>query len=104
MNLKEKFFDLFGLYVEKNIKKRILKILKKLLPKEIDIDLIRLGENNDGGYLIPNDLDGVFKNYSAGVGLLTGFEKDLEEKFSINSNLLDFNEIDKKILPKNSFL
>ena len=42
MNLKEKFFDLFGLYVEKKTsKKRILKILKKLLPKEIDIDLIK---------------------------------------------------------------
>ena len=103
MNIKEKFFDLFGLYVEKKTsKKRLLKMLKKLLPKKIDIDLIRLGENNDGGYLIPNDLDGVVKNYSAGVGLLTGFEKDLEKRFSINSNLLDFNEVDKKILPKNS--
>ena len=37
-----------------------------------------MGENNDGGYLIPNDLSGVTKNYSAGVGTLTKFEKDLE--------------------------
>ena len=103
MNIKEKFFDLFGLYLEKKTsRERLLKLLKKLLPKKIDIDLIRLGENNDGGYLIPDDLHGVEKNYSAGVGFLTGFEKDLEEKFSIHSSLLDFNEINKEILPKNS--
>ena len=77
MNIKEKFFDLFGLYLEKKTsRERLLKLLKKLLPKKIDIDLIRLGENNDGGYLIPDDLHGVEKNYSAGVGFLTGFEKD----------------------------
>lgn len=103
MNIKEKFFDFFDLYIEKTTsKKRLLALLKKILPKKIDIDLIRLGENNDGGYLIPNDLNGIVKNYSAGVGNLTGFEKDLEEKFSINSNMLDFNEINPIILPKNS--
>ena len=103
MNIKEKFFDLFGVYIEKKTsKKKLLKLLKKLLPKKIDIDLIRLGDDNDGGYLVPNDLHGVEKNYSAGVGFLTGFEKDLEERFSIHSNLLDFNEINKTILPKNS--
>ena len=49
---------------------------------------------------MPNDLKGINKNYSAGVGFLTKFEKQLEENFNISSNLLDFNKIDKKILPK----
>ena len=102
MNLKEKFYNLFGLYLEKQTsKKRVLKLIKKLLPVKIDIELIRLGENNDGGYIIPNDLEGITKNYSAGIGKLVGFEKDLQEKFSINSNMLDFNEIDRNILPNN---
>ena len=33
---------------------------------------------------------------------LTKFEKDLEERFSIKSNMVDFNHIDPKIFPKNS--
>jgi hypothetical protein len=66
------------------------------------MNLIRLGEDNDGGYLIPNDLSGITKNYTAGVGSLTKFERDLEEKYSIKSNMIDFNEIDKNILPNES--
>ena len=103
MNFKEKFFDLFNLYIEKKTPKSdISRILKKLLPFKIEHKLLRLGEDNDGGYLIPNDVAGIKKNYTAGVGELTKFEKDLEEKFSIKSNMLDFNDIDPKIFPKSS--
>ena len=103
MNLKEKFFDLFNLYIEKKTPKNDMsRVLKKLLPFKIEHELLRLGEKNDGGYLIPNDFSGINKNYSAGVGELTKFEKDLEERFSIKSNMVDFNHIDPKIFPKNS--
>ena len=103
MNLKEKFFDLFNLYIEKKTPKSdISRVLKKLLPFKIKHELLRLGEDNDGGYLIPNDFSGIKKNYSAGVGKLTKFEKDLEERFSIKSNMVDFNHIDPKIFPKDS--
>ena len=100
MNLKEKFFDIFNMYVEKkSSKKKISKTLKKLLPYKIDAQLIRLGEKNDGGYLVPDDFVGIDKNYSAGVGFLTQFEKDLETRYLIKSMMLDFNEIEEKILP-----
>jgi len=103
MNIKEKFFDLFGMYIEKKTqKKHVSKIIKKLLPYETGINLIRLGEDGDGGYLIPNDLDNLDKNYSAGVGLLTKFENDLQKNYQINSKMLDFNDINQNILPKNS--
>ena len=103
MNLKEKFFDLFNMYVEKKTsKENISKILKKLLPYKTEYDLIRLGDDNDGGYLVPNDLNGIVKNYSAGVGNLSKFEKDLKENFLINSNMLDYNNIDENILPVGS--
>ena len=75
MNIKEKFFDLFGMYIEKKTKRMdISKVIKKLLPYEIGINLIRLGDDGDGGYLIPDDLANLDKNYSAGIGLLTKFE------------------------------
>ena len=100
MNLKEKFFDIFNMYVEKkSSKKKISKTLKKLLPYKIDAQLIRLGEKNDGGYLVPDDFVGIDKNYSAGVGFLTQFEKDLETRYLIKSMMLDLNEIEEKILP-----
>lgn len=103
MNLKEKFFDLFGLYIEKKTSdEQVKKIFKNILPKKINLELIRLGEDGDGGYLLPNDLVNIDKCYSAGVGLLTKFEKDLKDKFFINSNMLDFNNIDKNILPNES--
>jgi len=103
MNIKEKFFDLFGMYIEKKTKRMdISKVIKKLLPYEIGINLIRLGDDGDGGYLIPDDLANLDKNYSAGIGLLTKFENDLQNKYSIDSMMLDFNNINKNILPKNS--
>ena len=103
MNLKEKFFDFFNLYIEKKTsKKKISRVLKKLLPRKINYDLIRLGEDNDGGYLVPNDLKNLNKNYSAGIGDLTKFEKDLKERFAIESYMLDFNKIDTSILPAGS--
>ena len=103
MNFKEKFFDLFNLYVEKKTQKKdISRLLKNLLPYKTGYELIRLGEDNDGGYLIPNDILGIKKNYSVGVGNLTQFEKDLEKKFSIISNMIDTNEVNEGILPKKS--
>lgn len=103
MNLKDKFFDLFNLYIEKKTsKKDISRVLKKLLPYNIDQDLIRLGDQNDGGYLIPNDIEGIKKNYSAGIGNLSKFERDLQEKYSIKSYMLDYNEIDLSLLPNES--
>ena len=44
MNLKEKFFDLFDLYIEKKTPKSdISRVLKKLLPFKIEHKLLRLG-------------------------------------------------------------
>ena len=103
MNLKEKFFDIFDLYVEKKTsKKNISNLLKMLLPYKTDFELIRLGDDNDGGYLIPDDLTNITKNYSAGIGNLTKFELDLEKVYSISSKMVDINEVDPKLLPKKS--
>ena len=78
MNLKEIILDKFNLFIEKkNSEKKVKKLLKKLLPYKINTNLVRLGEKNDGGYLVPEDFEGIERNYSAGVGMLTKFETDL---------------------------
>ena len=41
--------------------------------------LIRLGPKGDGGYLVPNDLDGIEACFSPGVCEMSGFEKDCAE-------------------------
>lgn len=63
-----------GVVIEKtNPKPAIESLLKQLYPFEIP--LIRLGPNGDGGYLIPDDLDGIEACFSPGVGALYGFEE-----------------------------
>ena len=42
-----------------------------------NIDLIRVGSKNDGGYLVPNILNQIKFCYSAGIGNSIKFEKDL---------------------------
>jgi hypothetical protein len=54
--------------------------LKKLHPINPGIDLIRIGPKGDGGYLLPNDLEGISACFSPGVDLESRFELDLAEK------------------------
>lgn len=54
-------------------------MLETLHPVSTDKELIRLGPDGDGGYLVPNDLVGIHACFSPGVGLVSGFEKDCAE-------------------------
>ena len=40
-------------------------------------DLIRLGGDGDGGYMIPDELSGIEECFSPGVSVLADFERDL---------------------------
>jgi hypothetical protein len=55
---------------------RIRKMLTSLYPLCTNHSLIRLGPRGDGGYLVPDDLDGIAACFSPGVSLISGFEKD----------------------------
>ena len=46
-------------------------------PVPIGNDFVRLGAEHDGGYVIPNDLDGIKACFSPGVGGTTDFEEDM---------------------------
>jgi hypothetical protein len=58
-------------------KVEVLNLIKQLYPINPGIELIRLGSDSDGGYLLPNDLEGIAACYSPGVGPKSDFETDL---------------------------
>lgn len=54
----------------------VLNALRLLSPWCAGYELIRLGEDRDGGYLAPDDLDGIRACFSPGVDLASHFERD----------------------------
>jgi len=50
-------------------------LLEALYPMATDKALVRVGPDRDGGYLVPDDLEGLAALYSPGVSLESGFEK-----------------------------
>lgn len=59
---------------------RIDTLLRSLHPMACSKELIRLGPNGDGGYLVPNDLAGIEACFSPGVSDRAGFERDCAER------------------------
>lgn len=68
--------------------KEVKSFFKLIHPVNVGHELIRIGSNHDGGYLLPNDLNGVNYCFSPGVGNSISFEENLLE-FGIESFLLD---------------
>ena len=58
----------------------LLEFLGALHPRDPGVPLVRLGPDADGGYLVPDDLDGIEACFSPGVGLVTGFEQDCADR------------------------
>jgi hypothetical protein len=63
-------------------------LIKALRPVKTDFELIRIGGDNDGGYLIPNDLEGIAACFSPGVADTASFEIALCKR-GIGSHLAD---------------
>src|SRR5262245_55497579 len=55
-------------------------LISALHPLTCNRELIRLGPNGDGGYLVPNDLEGIEACFSPGVGDVAGFELDCAKR------------------------
>jgi len=80
-----------GLWVGQVPKRKALQnLLLNLKPIQTEHKLIRIGANFDGGYLVPDDLEGVNCCLSPGVGTSTTFENDLLKR-GVPSYLLDFS-------------
>ena len=70
------------------MKEQLQALLKSLHPVKTKYPLIRIGGNNDGGYLIPDDLSGVSTCFSPGVDVTAQFEVALCKR-GIGSHLAD---------------
>lgn len=65
-------------------------LLAACAPVASDVPLLRLGGDADGGYLVPDDLEGIARCFSPGVNDQVGFELDLAAR-AIPSSLADFS-------------
>lgn len=70
---------------------RLQKLAQSLHPVTTQHDLIRIGKNSDGGYLVPNDLLNIAACFSPGVEQNSTFEIDLQNRYGINSHLADLS-------------
>jgi hypothetical protein len=62
-----------------------------LKPKPSPFSLVRIGKNEDGAYLVPDDLDGVTACFSPGVNNFKDFEDHLVRDFGIRCHMCDFS-------------
>lgn len=63
-------------------------LIRELRPQKTDVELIRIGDDTDGGYLVPDDLQDINACFSPGVSDIANFEIDLEKR-GIPSHLAD---------------
>lgn len=68
----------------------VLALIAKLKPVDCGIELIRIGGDRDGGYLVPDDLDGIEYCFSPGVSTIADFENQLADR-GIHSFLADYS-------------
>lgn len=57
-------------------KRKVCQLIERLHPHQTQFDLIRWGPNGDGGYLIPNHLQGIEACFSPGIASVSEFELD----------------------------
>lgn len=72
--LKKIRIYLLSLYYKKPKKEQVEYLIKRLQPKITEKRLIRIGGEKDGGYLVPDDLEGIEACFSPGVGGKSRFE------------------------------
>jgi hypothetical protein len=66
----------FGFLYTGQPRKELQRFIDRLHPETTNIPLIRMGGPGDGGYLVPDDLDGIAALFSPGVAERSSFEAD----------------------------
>lgn len=80
-----------GVFIDPMVETEKLFGLAKLIqPQLCTHELIRLGANSDGGYLVPNDLSNLRSCFSPGVDDIASFEQDIYT-LGIGSHLADYS-------------
>jgi len=102
-NIIKKFGLKFGISINRITPLEKLQILiNKLHPYTINKKLIRMGPNGNGGYLLPDDFDGIEACFSPGVGSTSDFEVDCA-KMGMKVFLAD-NSVDGPTVKNKNFL
>lgn len=86
MDWPRRIFD--GIRSRGSSPERLLDLVRRLRPEPCGFPLVRIGPKRDGGYLVPDDLDGIEACFSPGVGRTFAFEADLLAR-GIPSHLAD---------------
>jgi methyltransferase FkbM-like protein len=84
----------FGLKLGANIiritpAEHLTALINKLHPVKTNHELVRIGPDGNGGYLLPDDFDGITACFSPGVGSVSDFELDCAQRFGMNIFLAD---------------
>lgn len=66
-----------GLLLRPADRDALTSLLHALAPQETDAGLIRIGSDGDGGYLVPDDLEGIAACFSPGVSTVAHFEEGM---------------------------
>lgn len=97
-----KLIETSGVHCLRGVRKAdVLYWIGLLKPVAVDAELIRLGGDGDGGYLIPNELQGVRRCFSPGVGHTFRFEQELS-RLGIEVLMADGTISEPRGLPPNS--
>jgi hypothetical protein len=79
-----------GYVLTENLRQKNAKaFIERFRENFISCDLIRIGGDADGGYLVPNILDDIDFCFSPGVDYTATFERHLSESFGIKSFMAD---------------
>jgi hypothetical protein len=74
-------FSNLGIFLGKNTKESDLcSLVRELSVRPTGHDLIRVGPSGDGGYLLPDDIDGVNYCLSPGVAACSNFEDEMASR------------------------
>jgi len=73
-------------------KHKLLTFLSSVRPVTTEYELIRIGGDADGGYLIPNDIEHIESCFSPGVNNIADFEDALTKR-GIKCYLADYSVV-----------
>lgn len=61
-------------------KREVLSFMRRTAPVDAGMPLRRIGSSGDGGYLVPDDLDGIAAVFSPGVDATADFEREFADR------------------------
>jgi hypothetical protein len=73
-----------------------MNLLSLMKPKPSPYPLIRIGGDRDGGYLLPDDLEGIEACFSPGVNNYKYFEDELTGVYGIRCHMCDYSSDESK--------